>query len=221
MRILAAPLLYAVILATSACSAEQPIVEWKDGIVPYYLTGNFSDADVADIRRAMARWEGVCGVLFFEVMPRSDAYMIKRITSNEWTSSIGENNIQNAMLFDGATPRYGHILHELGHCIGLLHEHQRPDRDKYLTVVWDNIWPEARVNFDTRDNPLYEEESLDYDYGSILHYFENAYSINGAPTIIPREAIHRGEDLSTLDGRKCALIYGEPKNRSDYEDDYE
>lgn len=27
----------------------------------------------------------------------------------------------------------------LGHVIGYLHEHTRPDRDRYVTVKWENI----------------------------------------------------------------------------------
>jgi len=33
------------------------------------------------------------------------------------------------------------IIHELGHTIGLYHEQNRPDRNKYIKVIYDNILP--------------------------------------------------------------------------------
>ena len=34
------------------------------------------------------------------------------------------------------------FLHELGHALGLIHEHKRPDRDQYVTVrtPWWWLW---------------------------------------------------------------------------------
>lgn len=33
------------------------------------------------------------------------------------------------------------LLHELGHTIGLYHEHMRPDRDEYVEIFTANIIP--------------------------------------------------------------------------------
>ncbi|KAB7504556.1 hypothetical protein Anas_13446 [Armadillidium nasatum] len=34
---------------------------------------------------------------------------------------------------------YGSILHEMLHTIGLGHEHQRPDRDEHIEIMWENL----------------------------------------------------------------------------------
>lgn len=33
----------------------------------------------------------------------------------------------------------GHTIHEMLHTLGAYHEHMRPDRDKYITILWKNI----------------------------------------------------------------------------------
>ena len=62
------------------------------------------------------------------------------------------------------------ILHELGHLIGFWHEHSRPDRDNYVTIVWENIKEGAEHNFHKYSHGVVDSRGVKYDYASIMHY---------------------------------------------------
>jgi hypothetical protein len=91
--------------------------------------------------------------------------------------------------------------HEIGHAIGLLHEHQRPDRDDHIHVYSENIkdgWSDQLNKDDSGDMSL----NLPYDISSIMHYDSYAFS-NGKPTIlrkdgstIPRISVPSGLDYA-------------------------
>lgn len=72
--------------------------------------------------------------------------------------------------------------HEIGHALGLIHEHQRPDRDEYVTILYENIVPEFAHNFNlfVSSKPTRYDE---YDYESVMHYHNKAFSKNNRSTI--------------------------------------
>jgi hypothetical protein len=201
-----------IIIFSLSCTFDFTIGKWEDGIIPYYLKGEFSTQDVQNILDAMDAWEKVCGVKFKKVTPRSSAYAIIRVSRNEWESSIGENNSQCHMIFGSASSDISVITHELGHCLGLVHEHQRPDRDNYVIINWYNILTGKEFNFEIMDNPLYIEQNFGYDYKSIMHYAVNAFSKNGNPTIktIDGSIILPAEEITDLDIDHAKAIYGPP-----------
>lgn len=100
----------------------------------------------------------------------------------------------------------GIAVHELGHALGLAHEHSRPDRDSYLIINWANIRPAAVHNFETTDEP----DNTPYDYLSVMHYDAYAFAIDCAQrTLVTRggEQIGQRNGLSFRDVEKVEAIY--------------
>lgn len=79
------------------------------------------------------------------------------------------------------TAAVGNLVHEFCHALGLWHEQSREDRDQFVRVVWSNILPGFEHNF--RQRVTDGDDVGPYDYGSIMHYPRDAFSVNGSDTL--------------------------------------
>ena len=68
------------------------------------------------------------------------------------------------------------ILHEVMHILGFFHEQSREDRDDYVEVLFDNINPAYKGNFDKYTSAYINHMGAPYDYCSIMHYPSDAFS---------------------------------------------
>ena len=66
---------------------------------------------------------------------------------------------------------------------GYWHEQSRADRDKYITVNWDNIPNNPGVRFQFQKCGHCDSQNGPYDFNSIMHYGPKDWSINGQNTI--------------------------------------
>lgn len=136
----------------------------------------------------------------------------------------------------GECMRNGAMIHELGHVIGFNHEHQRPDRDDFILIHFENInpgiflsWykkPIWNVNFsflnlafhfafDRFTHGVVDTMGTKYDFSSVMHYpffaFAEYYD-ESRPAMTLKDgsidAIYReAEFLSDIDIHKTQLYY--------------
>uniref|UniRef100_A0A0N4ZP25 Metalloendopeptidase n=1 Tax=Parastrongyloides trichosuri TaxID=131310 RepID=A0A0N4ZP25_PARTI len=105
------------------------------------------------------------------------------------------------------------IAHELLHIIGLYHEHMRFDRNFYVYIHEENIMDDQKVNFQIQYAPFASAYRVPYDYTSIMHYPENAFSIDPhkitIQTLDPnyQKIIGHASYPSKLDYKKVCKIY--------------
>ena len=75
----------------------------------------------------------------------------------------------------------GIIQHELLHVAGMKHQQSGCYRNRYIDVFLGNVPSASSHNFDQL--PCNHGLEFIYDYGSLMHYGEYAFSSNGQKTI--------------------------------------
>lgn len=67
----------------------------------------------------------------------------------------------------------GGALHQIGHVLGLLHEHTRLDRDIHVSILWNNVDKPAYLflpNFIAWNRTTSNTYATPYDFASVMHY---------------------------------------------------
>lgn len=112
--------------------------------------------------------------------------------------------------FTGHCPT-GATIHEIGHAMGLFHEQTRHDRDEWVKILWENIEPANRFNFEKHSRTVGADIGP-YDFKSIMHYGPKAFSANGKETIVALDGtqfVEQREGLSDGDLAGIRAMYGE------------
>lgn len=192
---------------------------WPNGVIPVAFDASVSSGQRDQFLRNCNQWgaraPGVgCVVRTAEPVP---LFVYNRaLPFNGGQSTVGYSTTGTNQLT--ITPNAwadSLIMHEVGHAFGFMHEHQRPDRDAYVTIDASNILPGYAGNF-TALAAASAQVYGPYDFRSIMHYVPNSFAVDPSrPNIIARPpyqsfqpVMGRATALSDLDLGGIVAIYG-------------
>ncbi|CAB4054398.1 unnamed protein product [Lepeophtheirus salmonis] len=192
--------------------------KWPNTTLPYQISPGFTASEVELILSAMKEIQNTTSCLKW-VNRTTQAHYIDIITGNEGCySTFGFNaerkthklHIQGTG-FTSSCMNKGIILNLMMKVMGFGIESNRPDRDSYVTISWENILDKEKLRFfryrsvnealdsvkicdpatmNAFDSCVQESQvdtlGLGYDYESITHFGSHYYSKNQNKTVIPK-----------------------------------
>jgi len=185
---------------------------WRTRVVPFEISHRLRRSS-ALIYDAIKEIE-TKSCLAFTKHRSSDRNWIKFELGDGCSSSVGKAYWRpgpQTIILDYPCLEKATILHEIMHALGFWHEHSRPDRNKHIEIYWENIDPVNEINFEKFDNFEVDTLGVQYDFKSILHYGNYAFSKNNRRTLqaIGDHSMQLGNSkgLSKLDVVRLNALY--------------
>lgn len=181
---------------------------WPNSEIPFVIDDSVSATQVGFINESVAQINQTELKLRPRAASDNDFVTFHDSGSGSGCSSF-LGRIGGSQQIEVAACGRGSATHEILHAGGFYHEQSRGDRDDFITIVFDEIAPEFRDEFEKRDGR--GQDIGAYDYGSIMHYSARAFSRSGKPTIIPKvpnAQIGQREGLSAGDRTAIGVLYG-------------
>lgn len=158
---------------------------WPGGTVPYVIDPALGAAQRQTYFDGIREWELAGNVQFIPRTTETNYVFLKY-------DPLGPNRVSgaNPQIVEINALTRAQICHEMGHSLGLNHEHIRPDRDGFVTVQTANISGGNAFWFDI--DPAGVSNGT-YDFESVMHFGRDLFSISPGvlDTLSPKPGYER------------------------------
>lgn len=177
---------------------------WPGGVVPYVIEQGFTDEALRVIQSAIDQWNSQTVITLTPRESEADYVRFRAEPARLSSCAADLGHLGGAQSIWLGGPRgcnIGATIHEIGHTVGLMHEHERPDRNDYIWLSNETLhgepWDAVAAN---------APAGGPYDYASVMHY--RFIDLDTIPPGIPVG----GRKLSQGDIDGVARLYGQPPN---------
>ncbi len=154
---------------------------WPGGKVYYTVASNMGSINANKITTAVNEYNTKTNTQWIPRTNQSNyvQFIFGSSSGSDGWAHIGYQGGRQTISLDQYIS-VGSVIHEMGHTVGLYHEHCRKDRDQYLSIQWNNIQDGQAHNFNIYSSGT---DIGPFNINSVMMYWPNSYSKNGLPTI--------------------------------------
>jgi uncharacterized protein (TIGR03437 family) len=170
---------------------------WPGGWIPYEIDPAIPAATLSRVQAAIDAWNGYDTPIRLQPRAGETAYVrFARKTTppvGACFSNVGRTGGQQSISVEDSCGTVT-LIHEIGHTVGLFHEQSRRDRNRHVTVLWENVAKTLASNF----NEVASGQDLGgYEYASNMHYSLTTFSSNGGQVL---ETVPPGIPIAEVSG---------------------
>ncbi len=154
---------------------------WPNGSIPYEFDDSLDDPiQIEIIKKVTNQLNELASIHFHPRKASEEHYVLFKRGAQHCYANVG---FRFGVTLVSLSSRCGEkeINHELFHVLGFYHEQNRPDRDDYIEVLWENIDEENWAQFEkfaieSYPTNLQDTENNPFEFSTIMLYDSRAFS---------------------------------------------